>query len=536
MMALAEFEREQTSERNKDTTLARAERGLWNGGRLIGYDLNPDKKGQLLVNEKEKLLVQFAFKNYLQCGAIIETVKRLNANDYRTKEYTSRRNKFTPAKHFAYTSVHRILTNCAYTGKKEINKKWKARDQETLPEKQRYRLAPAVWAPLIDEQTFNQTQLLLSKNYNSKHNSAKMIRHVYMLNNGKLQCGICGSEMEGGSGTGQHRQKYYYYLCKNLECKFRVPATEIEDFVIAYIKELAVQKDSLREIITATNGKLHKELPQLLSQRNCLQKELNEIKNFAQGILDQWTNMATDENALFIKDKLSELGKRRKEIENGIETLGVMIEEIERESVNQEMVELMVAKFGEIFDSIKPYQQKELINLILHRACLNRTDIKIALYGKQTDTRLFDLAIPQGANDLSRPGISDWLPELVRNKNFYMSRQDRALYHLFTQPYREYKAQNPQKHRLGRCGLTSTWRPTRGGSYAHVSQHFKVSRARVSQFIGIVTKLPEEFIVSMKKCEDPDLLRTFSGKELIRISRLPSPEQREEEINRLATL
>ena len=24
---------------------ARAERGLWNGGRLFGYDLNPDRKG-----------------------------------------------------------------------------------------------------------------------------------------------------------------------------------------------------------------------------------------------------------------------------------------------------------------------------------------------------------------------------------------------------------------------------------------------------------------------------------------------------------
>jgi hypothetical protein len=74
-----------------------------------------------------------------------------------------------------------------------------------------------------------------------------------------------------------------------------------------------------------------------------------------------------------------------------------------------------------------------------------------------------------------------------------------------------------------------------GRSYAHVSEHFGVSRARVSQFVGIITRLPERFIVSMKKCEDPDLLKTFCGKELIRISRLPSPEQREEEINRLVT-
>ena len=86
MMALAEFEREQTSERNRDATLARAERGLWNGGHLIGYDLNPQKKGYLNVNEKEKSLLQLAFNTYQQCGSIITTVKRLNENGYRTKE------------------------------------------------------------------------------------------------------------------------------------------------------------------------------------------------------------------------------------------------------------------------------------------------------------------------------------------------------------------------------------------------------------------------------------------------------------------
>lgn len=35
VMALAEFEGEQTSERTGDATLARAERGLWNGGHLF---------------------------------------------------------------------------------------------------------------------------------------------------------------------------------------------------------------------------------------------------------------------------------------------------------------------------------------------------------------------------------------------------------------------------------------------------------------------------------------------------------------------
>ena len=57
MMALAQFEREQTAERTRDATAARADRGLWNGGQLLGYDLDRDRKGYLLPNDDEVVLV-----------------------------------------------------------------------------------------------------------------------------------------------------------------------------------------------------------------------------------------------------------------------------------------------------------------------------------------------------------------------------------------------------------------------------------------------------------------------------------------------
>jgi DNA invertase Pin-like site-specific DNA recombinase len=49
VMVMAQFEREQTGEQNRDASLARAQRGLWNGGQLLGYDLpEEDKKGTLI--------------------------------------------------------------------------------------------------------------------------------------------------------------------------------------------------------------------------------------------------------------------------------------------------------------------------------------------------------------------------------------------------------------------------------------------------------------------------------------------------------
>jgi hypothetical protein len=59
-----------------------------------------------------------------------------------------------------------------------------------------------------------------------------------------------------------------------------------------------------------------------------------------------------------------------------------MIEEIELESINQELVMLALNKFTDVFDRIQPYQQKELLKLALHKAILAPDSIKIALYGR----------------------------------------------------------------------------------------------------------------------------------------------------------
>ena len=66
MMALAQFEREQTSERTHDAVMARAERGLWNGGKITGIRPDPKKKSTLIPNPEEAVIVNYAFDKYLE--------------------------------------------------------------------------------------------------------------------------------------------------------------------------------------------------------------------------------------------------------------------------------------------------------------------------------------------------------------------------------------------------------------------------------------------------------------------------------------
>ena len=316
MIALAEFEREQTAERTREATLARAERGLWNGGHLLGYDTDAQNRGSLVPNAKEAAIVNFVFDQYLKCGSITATAKELNRRGYRTKEYSSRRAILHPARQFVFAGVHGILHNLAYLGRKEINKK--QRGGEDAPEAKRYRTVKAVWPAIVDEGKFARVQELLRANASAGHNSMRAVRHNYLFNGGLIRCGKCGEQMEGSSGTNSQGVRYYYYACRNAVCRFRVPAEEIERVVLGRMAELARREDILEDIVAATNVRLRKELPDLKGQKAQLEKEIERVRALADRLLGDAGRLATDENKLFLKGKLDELAKRLKGLEGEI--------------------------------------------------------------------------------------------------------------------------------------------------------------------------------------------------------------------------
>ena len=63
--------------------------------------------------------------------------------------------------------------------------------------------------------------------------------------------------------------------------------------------------------------------------------------------------------------------------------------------------------------------------------------------------------------------------------------------------------------------------------------HFGVTRARISQLMTIHDKLPDDFIEKMEECQDQSLLKSFSGKRLLRISSIKTEKERRDEIERL---
>ena len=168
-MALAQFEREQTSERTHDAVVARTDRGLWNGGRLFGFDLDPDRKDYLLSNEAEATGMNFMFETYLAVGSIAETVERMNRAGYRAKSFTSRRGKAHTGGEFAFSTVQQMLKNVAYIGKREA----------TGPDGPL--LVDAVCPGIVVPNLFGRVQALMASNARTGHSAVKRISHTYVL-------------------------------------------------------------------------------------------------------------------------------------------------------------------------------------------------------------------------------------------------------------------------------------------------------------------------------------------------------------------
>jgi len=359
--------------------LARAERGLWNGNQLLGYNLNPEKKGYLIPNEKEKTIVNFCFDTYLEYGSILKTCEIVNLKGYQTKEYSTRSGKFHSGKKFGYTPMLMLLTNLAYIGKREINKKWMHKPQSELLEDRRYKVVDAIWEPIVDEEKFYKVQELLKENLQHKYNGAKPTRHFYLLNGGILHCHKCGSQMEGRSCYGNNGKKlYYYYCCTNKSCRFKLPESEIENVMREAMKTAAAKDNILNKIVNKTNARLKQELPCLSEQKQKLHNELESLTGKASYIMEKYMGIKDGED--FVKEGLAKLSERKRQLQNEIDASEIVLNDIERESVDKDFLSQLLGSFEEIYrDDVKPYQKKELLYGALTRIELSDKLLKVGV-------------------------------------------------------------------------------------------------------------------------------------------------------------
>ncbi len=247
---IAQFERKQTSERISSNFRARAERGLTNGGSVpFGYQMNPEKKGYLLVKEEDAATVREIFATFLREGSLAPTGKSLNNRGFRLPK--CRQGGSPRMGHFTTDNLHHLLTNRAYIGVRV----YKVNGEQ--------RTSKAVWNAIVDEVVFERTQAILKKNRRRLKDRVEH-RFPYILS-GLCACGVCGDAMTGKSAHGNGGKIPYYehawasrrQACLNKKVfdhkPRRILAKKIEEAVWGEVVKLLTDSAVAQKVIAKAN-------------------------------------------------------------------------------------------------------------------------------------------------------------------------------------------------------------------------------------------------------------------------------------------
>src|SRR5699024_8426488 len=151
MTAIAEFERANISENVKMGMIARAQKGLFNGGQILGYNTvkepSTDRKSEvskLYINDEEAIIIRKIFDMYVNGHGYKAISNHLNKQGFRTK-------KNNP---FSITAIKTIITNPIYAGyiRYNVRRDWSEKrrnninpDPTTAPGQHAATISGEVW-------------------------------------------------------------------------------------------------------------------------------------------------------------------------------------------------------------------------------------------------------------------------------------------------------------------------------------------------------------------------------------------------------
>ena len=224
LLSFAQFEREVTGERIRDKIAASKKKGMWMGGKVpLGY-IKEDKK--LVIHKEDAKRVQMIFDKYLELKSVPKLMQYLKENEIKTKT----------DKYFSKGQLYHLIVNKVYIGK--ITHKDKVYEGEHKA--------------IICDETFEKVQKLLYENKVNKTCGVKSSSNSLLAG---LIYDDLGNKMTP-SHSNNHGRRYRYYISRALKNNeetgsvSKIPAGEVEKFVIETTKEFLKDKEQIQKIVS----------------------------------------------------------------------------------------------------------------------------------------------------------------------------------------------------------------------------------------------------------------------------------------------
>lgn len=249
---LAQLEIERTSERTKFGLIGAAKKGHISGQPALGYT-KKDKSKKLVIDELESDVVKRIFSMYLEGSSVCHICDIFNEENVLNK-------------HWATTTVDKILSNKIYIGSIEHGKRDKKNTQ----------IFEDVVPAIIDKTTFECVQKRKEKNLK---NYKRKRTYIFMQ---KILCPKCHKIMGGESSTSGTGAKHIYYKCNC--CKRRISEKKIESELMKFLNDML---DFFLIIDNSFKPLMCRDIDEEITKYEKLKKDLNDkITRIKQEFMD----------------------------------------------------------------------------------------------------------------------------------------------------------------------------------------------------------------------------------------------------------
>jgi len=352
MSNFSEFERNSIVDRAKMGMLQRAKQGLFNGGRVLGYE---SINKELIVNEEEAHVIRLIFDYAEQDLGYKAIVSRINTMGYKTKRGAD----------FSTNTIKTILDNPIYVGKIRFDMYQNWAEKHRKGKNEDYILVDGKHEPIITQKQWEHVQQIRKKRSIRPAQS----NQPYILN-GLIRCPKCGYGMVSGSSKGAKGKKYRYYVCGLFHNKgsracsaHSIRADLAEQQVFEQLKRIASEPYVLKRVIDKINQKRSQAKEPINNEINLLESKLKKVDIRINNI----TNQLMDDPSLvtIFKPKLKELTEEKAEIQSKLEALNIEIAECDTTPINDKALYHLLSNFEKVMKDASPDKQKALLRLII---------------------------------------------------------------------------------------------------------------------------------------------------------------------------
>lgn len=355
---MAQFERQQISERTSANIQARARRGLFSGRRCYGYIQRPNMPGYLDIVEEQAIVVRLLFEKYLELG----TYSRVATWASDQKLPTLYGKAWKP------DVVRYMLRNPAYIGKRRV------KDQ----------IIHAVWEPIVSQELWDKVNNLLDQSLAVPHHPLIPSGNIWIFSN-RLFCPHCNVKLQNSAGTSKNGLQHYYYRhprkTKQISCQLPayIPSIHFDEILCQYLYQHAVNEQVVNEIVQEVSQSLLEDTSKTKNTMLLLQKKFDSLTQEATALISKMVLLSQDQIQEFVSPRLQAISEEKKQLSGQIEKLKSDVFHLESQIITQEKIRELVIPFTKDFNSLLPNQQKKVIQSLVKKVELTIDGITVYL-------------------------------------------------------------------------------------------------------------------------------------------------------------